>query len=1406
MATADMETVFQCVCCVLGLLATVPFVLSDYNHTISVDPERGNDSTACLDSPSPSQPCRNLSYAFQPQYRASSTQYVLQPGTHYLNSTASDVPFTDLQDIAITGNGSDSIVRVVCFTPNAGLAFINVSNIMFENVEFLSCSSFQNSTSKNLSVPAPGFELSLTKVALYFSNCANVSMGSVHVVNSSNATGVTMYNTIGENSFTDCSFSYNRNLDPQSHPGGGGVYIEFSYCLPGDTSCANGTEVSFTEHNRDSMYDFTKCNFTHNEANKLTASSDENSALFQFPHRQNHVAFGRGGGLSIFFNGDATNNVVTVEHCLFSENKALWGGGIFGECHDSTERNIIVIKNSIFRDNNCNDGGGGGIRLGHLVYSYGNFRDKNQVKISDCQFLRNVGQSGGGLSVMTSRETNSSSLANVSLTGSTFSFNQAVIGAAMNAELFNLILEGHRSTLTIADCVFENNSYIHHPIMIPHERGLGTVYISNVDVHFRGVVNFTGNSGTALASVSAQLDFTNCTATFLDNNGINGGAIAMLGATNIIVNQSSSFVFRRNIASIDGGAIHSRDINLNQFRHSTDCFIAHYNPSLKPDEWNANFTFRDNFASSGSEPNAIFTTSMYSCTFARGTHQKRKKINGTFCWNGWQYDDMKDCNNYIKTAPGNVTVGPEGTTELSVYPGQLYQLNLTQVDDLNHPLSAVYTATPNGTSINGSIDPDYTSVVDGYIKIHGTPGKDFYVNLESTDDRYWHVDLKFHIQECPPGLSQEHCKENEDNNCSCKCDKDTKKDYGDMVRCESDTKASLRNSYWMGILYLKNCSDKVCLDETCNETGCLAVSDCPPKFCREEASAYWNLPTSISKLETRVCGQHKRRGILCGECIELYGPALNSDTYECVPCNITGSEKAAHAAYYILSVYVPLFLLFLAIIVFNIKLTTGPANAFILYSQVISSTFDLDADGKIPLELFIKHSDRYLKAYKFPYGIFNLEFFENFIPSKYLCLGTGLNALDIIMLEYVVAFFPLLMIVGVVLLYRLRDCCCRTRSPAPKCDERNKTTKKIKISIGDSLIPAFATFILLSYTKFSLASSYISVRTTFKLPDGYPADQKPVFYAGHLSTTDSTYIWKYYFPSVIIILTFVVIPPLMLLDYPLRLFEWALRRFPRLWKLYPKDKIYILLDAFQGCYKNKWRFFAGLYFLFRILINVTYMFSYDLVQFVLQQVYCYVFSLLVAFVKPYKEQYHIFNYVDSFIFFNLGVINLLTFLIYAHIRSGDVPHASAFYGQYILVFLPLIYMISYMVWTLLPVSPHFTVRAKDWMSRKKSQLTESFNGVSYSRSLENCEEVNWERARDTNRYNPILTPSLSVQEPEHTTVEIHTNSDDSGLRSRTSDTASNTDNSTRTYGSVTEQATKTTLVSFASCTPSEDDN
>ena len=90
-------------------------------------------------------------------------------------------------------------------------------------------------------------------------------------------------------------------------------------------------------------------------------------------------------------------------------------------------------------------------------------------------------------------------------------------------------------------------------------------------------------------------------------------------------------------------------------------------------------------------------------------------------------------------------------------------------------------------------------------------------------------------------------------------------------------------------------------------------------------------------------------------------------------------------ALYLLSQFLPLTLLFLVVVVLDIRVTSAPANTFIFFAQVIPNVFTLNGGGAIPRP----HAASYVvKVYTFLYDIWNLQFFK-----EEICVSPNLSTL-----------------------------------------------------------------------------------------------------------------------------------------------------------------------------------------------------------------------------------------------------------------------------------------------------------------------------------------------------------------------------------------------------------------------------
>ncbi len=128
----------------------------------------------------------------------------------------------------------------------------------------------------------------------------------------------------------------------------------------------------------------------------------------------------------------------------------------------------------------------------------------------------------------------------------------------------------------------------------------------------------------------------------------------------------------------------------------------------------------------------------------------------------------------------------------------------------------------------------------------------------------------------------------------------------------------------------------------------------------------------------------------------------------------------------------------------------------------------------------------------------------------------------------------------------------------------------------------------------------------------------------------------------------------------------------------PLEKYKPFFDSFQGTFRDECRYFSGLYFLYRLLILLTYALTVNLLSFyVLNEILLVLMLSLHSWVGPYKNKWH--NRLDIFLFALLAVINGIT--LYNHVEKLEenttliVEVTSSI--QVMLAYLPLVYISSF---------------------------------------------------------------------------------------------------------------------------------
>ena len=92
------------------------------------------------------------------------------------------------------------------------------------------------------------------------------------------------------------------------------------------------------------------------------------------------------------------------------------------------------------------------------------------------------------------------------------------------------------------------------------------------------------------------------------------------------------------------------------------------------------------------------------------------------------------------------------------------------------------------------------------------------------------------------------------------------------------------------------------------------------------------LPSDPNQLNVMMCGPYNRTGLLCGRCIDEYGPAVYSVDMKCANCSRLSTGYAISV--YVLLELIPVTLVFICMIIFRINITAGPLLGYVIFCQV----------------------------------------------------------------------------------------------------------------------------------------------------------------------------------------------------------------------------------------------------------------------------------------------------------------------------------------------------------------------------------------------------------------------------------------------------------------------------------------
>ena len=346
-----------------------------------------------------------------------------------------------------------------------------------------------------------------------------------------------------------------------------------------------------------------------------------------------------------------------------------------------------------------------------------------------------------------------------------------------------------------------------------------------------------------------------------------------------------------------------------------------------------------------------------------------------------------------------------------------------------------------------------------------------------------------------------------------------------------------------------------------NTTGFTAYGACPYIAHYSNIVDHFfciQLPSNVSLLNEYMCGPLNREGPLCGKCKGGYGAALYSYTLECSKC---WGHGYGWVLYYFLEFF-PITVMYFLVVIFHIRATSSPLSALVFMSQIVVYTIRLN----IPFHMYIENevtgfSYVALQLLLVLCGIWSLDFFRSVIPP--FCVSSNVKTIHALALEYLVAFYPIFLILITYVCIKLHDNNFRPVIWLWKPFRRHFAHLRRSWDSTASIINAFTTFLLLAFSKILFVSF-----TLFHIsPVRHNYIDIPNRCVLYYDSTVECHTREYTIFSALaycVLAIFIICPTILLILYPTRLFRKCVSCCGfRRW-----HALHMFVESFQGQYKD----------------------------------------------------------------------------------------------------------------------------------------------------------------------------------------------------------------------------------------------
>ena len=377
---------------------------------------------------------------------------------------------------------------------------------------------------------------------------------------------------------------------------------------------------------------------------------------------------------------------------------------------------------------------------------------------------------------------------------------------------------------------------------------------------------------------------------------------------------------------------------------------------------------------------------------------------------------------------------------------------------------------------------------------------------------------------------------------------------------------------------------------------------------------YTLVPNDSQDLNEKICSPNNRKGFLCEDCIDGFGPTAYFP--QCANCTKLSSVK--RLALFLTLKILPITVMFFLLVVFRKNFTHGPMFGYIIYCQCYTMSVRL----VMPFNQLILHLH---ESYRWitDTSLFLSTYWDMDYSPLFgsFCISQSLNSHDVILLNFISVLYPLVLMVFTYLCIRLHisNIWPVTLICKPCSTILSKVSRRF--SATDSIIHAYSTLLILSfstlnYNSFQLLKATNIFNSTGTRYEGVLLNRPSIPLNSH------TYM-LYVAVVLVLMLNLGVLPTALLCIHSVKMFR---RKLDSCCSQRVQIAFNIFVDTLQGTFKdglNGTRDYRSLPAVIALLVMLSAVLGAvgHTLNFFLIPVFTVILvlaSILVAFARPCK--------------------------------------------------------------------------------------------------------------------------------------------------------------------------------------------